>query len=93
MRPENSKPLTRAIEKPLRLTIADVFKGGFTNPVSISGRIDCGSLQVGEVLVSMPVGEKAAVKGIEVDDVPADWAVAGHNVVLHLSGIDMIHLK
>ncbi|KAI5807426.1 P-loop containing nucleoside triphosphate hydrolase protein [Peziza echinospora] len=90
---EKSKPLTRAIEKPLRLTVTDVFRGGVMNPVSISGRIEAGTLQVGDVIQAMPTGEKAAIKGIEIDDTPKDWAVAGHNVVLHLSGIDMVHLR
>ncbi|KAL7269851.1 hypothetical protein RUND412_007465 [Rhizina undulata] len=90
---ERSKPLTRAIEKPLRLTITDVFKGGIMNPVSVSGRIDAGCLQASEIVVAMPSGEIATIKAIEVDEEPADWAVAGMNVVLHLSGIDMIHLR
>ena len=63
------------------------------NPVSISGRIESGTLQVGDIILAMPTGEKAAIKGIEIDDSPKEWAVAGHNVVLHLSGIDMVHLR
>ncbi|KAI5852856.1 P-loop containing nucleoside triphosphate hydrolase protein [Morchella snyderi] len=90
---EKTKPLTRAIEKPLRITISDVFKGGITNPVSVSGRIEAGSLQVGDNIVAIPSGEGGVIKAIEVDDEPTDWAVAGHNVVIHLSNIDMVHLR
>lgn len=85
--------MSRAIEKPLRLTISDVFRGGMQNPVSISGRIEAGSLQQGDTVIAIPSGEKGVIKSIEVDDEPKDWAVAGHNVVLHLSNIDMVHLK
>lgn len=63
------------------------------NPVSISGRIDAGYLQEGDVLVSIPSKEQATVKGITINEEPKKWAVAGHNVVIHLSGIDPIHLR
>jgi len=62
-------------------------------PVSVAGRLDAGSVQVGDILVDMPTGEKAAVKAIEVDDEPRDWAIAGHNTVLHLAGIEIDHIR
>lgn len=79
---------THAIDKPLRMTIADVFRGGIQNPLSISGRLDSGCFQIGDAILSMPVSESATIKGIEIDQTPADWAVAGDNVVLHLVGPD-----
>jgi elongation factor 1 alpha-like protein len=93
MRIEISNTLTRAVEKPLRLVISDVFRGGVQNPVSISGRIDSGYLQEGDVLVSIPSKELATVKAIITNEVATKWAVAGHNVVTHLSGIDPTHLR
>lgn len=90
---ESSKTLTRAIEKPLRLVISDVFRGGVQNPVSVSGRVNAGYFQEGDVLVSMPSKEQATVKAIVSNEEPQKWAVAGHNVVVHLSGIDPIHLR
>jgi elongation factor 1 alpha-like protein len=90
---ECSDPIRRAVEKPLRMTIGDVFKAGVQNSLSISGRLDSGSLQVGDDVVVMPSGEKAYIKGIEVDLEQSDWAVAGQNVVLHLSDIDPVHLR
>ncbi|KAL2354836.1 elongation factor Tu GTP binding domain-containing protein [Cryomyces antarcticus] len=90
---EGSEPAKRAIEQPLRLSIADVFRGGITNPLSVSGRVDAGSLQVGEQIIAMPSGEKAHIKGIEVDQEPAEWAVAGQIATLHLTGIDEAHLR
>lgn len=90
---ETGEPYSYAIEKPLRMTIGDVFKGGVQNQLSISGRIDSGSLQVGDRVLSMPSGESAIIKSLEIDREPNDWAVAGNNVVLQLVDIDPMHLR
>ncbi|KAL9025203.1 MAG: hypothetical protein Q9196_005934 [Gyalolechia fulgens] len=90
---EVSDPATRALDKPLRLSIADIFRGGVQNPLSISGRLESGTLQVGDRTVVMPSNEAATIKGVEVDSEPADWAVAGQNVILHLADIEQKHLK
>lgn len=90
---ETSEPYTYAVDRPLRMTIADVFRGGVQNPLSISGRLDAGSLQVGDQVLAMPSGEKATIRSLDVDGNPRDWAVAGQNVVLHLANIDPIHLR
>lgn len=89
-----SEPASHALDKPLRMTVGDVFRGGVQNPVSISGRIDAGNLQVGDSIVVMPSGNTALIKGIERDgDESAAWAVAGQNVVLHLANIDPAQLR
>lgn len=88
-----SKPITRALEKPLRLTINDIFRASITHPLSISGRLEAGSVQVGDTILAMPSSETAFVKAIEVDFEPADWAVAGHSATLHLTDIDAKFLK
>ena len=67
-----SEPSIRAVAEPLRLTIGDVFRGGVTNPLSISGRLDAGNVQVGDTILAMPAGETATVKAIDVDSEPAD---------------------
>ena len=90
---ESSDPIARALEKPLRLTIDDIFRGGVQNPLSISGRLDAGTLQTGDTILVMPARETATIKAIEVDSTPSDWAVAGQNLILHLSDIDAKYLK
>jgi elongation factor 1 alpha-like protein len=90
---DKSEPISRALTKPLRLTIGDIFRGGVQNPISISGRIESGSLQVGDALLTQPANQKCFIKGLEIDNEPADWAVAGQNVTIHLSGIEEHHLK
>lgn len=88
-----SEPARRRLQDPLRLTISDVFRGGTQNPVSISGRLDAGSLQPGDTILAQPSGESASIKAIDVDGIPAEWTVAGQIAVLHLSGIDPVHLR
>jgi len=82
---DNSEPITRSLSKPLRLTIGDIFRGGINNPLSIAGRIEAGSLQVGDALLAQPSGQKCFIKALDIDHEPKDWAVAGQNVTLHLS--------
>ncbi|KAJ5899588.1 Translation elongation/initiation factor/Ribosomal beta-barrel [Penicillium taxi] len=89
---ETSEPFTYALDKPLRMTIGDVFRGGVQNPISISGRLDAGSLQVGDQILTIPSGETALIRSLEVDSEPSDWAVAGQNVTLNLANIDPVHL-
>lgn len=83
----------RQLEKPLRLSVADVFRGDMRSPLSISGRIDAGTLQVGDVILALPANETATIKAIEVQDAPVDWAVAGQIPTLHLTDIDPVHLR
>ncbi|KAG9246850.1 P-loop containing nucleoside triphosphate hydrolase protein [Calycina marina] len=90
---DNSEPVLRALEKPLRMTIADIFRGGVQNPLSVSGRLDAGSLQTGDALLAQPSGEKCYIKSIDLDEQPVPWAVAGQHITLHLADIDPIHLK
>jgi elongation factor 1 alpha-like protein len=87
------EPITRALTKPLRITIGDVFRGGPQNPLSISGRIDAGYLQAGDALIAQPSGLKCFIRRLEIGNEASDWAVAGQNVILHLIDIDPIHLK
>ena len=83
----------RSLQKPLRLSVADVFRGDMRSPLSIAGRIDSGTLQVGDVILALPANESATIKAIEVQDQPVDWAVAGQIPTLHLADTDPIHLR
>ncbi|KAI4950284.1 hypothetical protein J4E91_004941 [Alternaria rosae] len=83
----------RNFTRPLRLSVADVFRGDIRSPLSISGRIDAGTLQVGDVILALPANETATIKSIEVQDAPVDWAVCGQIPTLHLTDIDPVHLR
>ncbi|KAK4105247.1 hypothetical protein N658DRAFT_491701 [Parathielavia hyrcaniae] len=89
---ENSEPNARALTNPLRMTVSDVYRT-MQSPVTVSGRIDAGSLQTGDAVLVQPSGEKAYIKSVLVDEAPSEWAVAGQNAVLHLSHIDPIHVR
>ncbi len=49
------------MEKPLRMCVADVFKG-MGSGLSVSGTIQAGSVHPGDRVVVMPQGEIAVVK-------------------------------
>ena len=51
----------RAVDRPLRLFIADIFKGA-NGGVVVSGRIDSGNIQIGEQVLVMPLNEAASVR-------------------------------
>ncbi|KAF9189708.1 HBS1-like protein [Haplosporangium sp. Z 767] len=82
---------TRAVEKPFRMSVTDVFKG--TGGVSAAGRLEAGHIQVGEAVMIMPGSEMAVVKSMEVNDEPTRWAAAGDSVLLTLSGIDVLQVS
>lgn len=81
------------VRGPLRLQIADVFRGGITNPLSVAGRMTSGNAQVGDSATVQPSGESATIRGIEVGGDGKEWAVAGQICTLHLSDIDPQHLR
>ncbi|XP_060081128.1 HBS1-like protein isoform X1 [Ylistrum balloti] len=86
------KTVTRQLDKPLRLTVGDVFKGmgaGF----SVTGRVGAGSVQTGDKVQIMPYGETATVKGIMLGELSAMCAFAGDHVTLTLTGIDMTNVS
>ncbi|KAF4446527.1 elongation factor 1-alpha [Fusarium austroafricanum] len=90
---ENSEPsTTRALKKPFRMSISEVFRSQL-GTTTISGRVDSGSVQIGDALLVQPSGEEAYVKSIMVDSDMQDWAVAGQSVSVALTNIDPIHIR
>lgn len=89
---ELSEPAARPLDKPLRMTISDLWDTRLS-PITVAGRLEAGSLQVGDALLVQPSGEKAYVKALELNGEPVDWAVAGQHVVIYLSHIDEEHIR
>ncbi|RKO93266.1 translation elongation factor EF1A/initiation factor IF2gamma, partial [Blyttiomyces helicus] len=86
----------RTLDKPFRMSIVDLFKGGIGaggGSVSVSGRIEAGSVQIGDQLVVMPINEVGTVKALEIGEEPAKWAAAGDNILMSLAGLDILHLS
>ncbi|KAM0349036.1 hypothetical protein ACHAPU_003971 [Fusarium lateritium] len=90
---ENSEPsTTRALEKPFRMSISEVFRSHL-GTTTIAGRVDSGSVQIGDAMLVQPSGEEAYVKSIMVDSDMQEWAVAGQSVSVALTNIDPIHIR
>ncbi|KKY33373.1 putative elongation factor tu gtp binding domain-containing protein [Diaporthe ampelina] len=89
---ELSEPAARPLDKPLRMTISDLWDTRLS-PITVAGRLEAGSLQVGDALLVQPSGEKAYVKALELNGEPVDWAVAGQHVVIYLSHVDEEHIR
>ncbi|KXS14373.1 hypothetical protein M427DRAFT_99579 [Gonapodya prolifera JEL478] len=83
----------RPVDKPFRLSIVDVFKSSFGSAVVVTGRILSGHVQVGQPVLGMPNTAHATVKSIQIGEETVDWAAAGDNVVLSLSGVDLTQLS
>ena len=89
-----SRAQKQMLNGPLRLPISQVFNAGTQHPLSVAGRISSGSVQVGDKVTTVPSGQIGYVKALAVDDEPAEWAVGGQNVTLHLSSdMEAAHIK
>ncbi|XP_046391085.1 protein HBS1 isoform X1 [Ischnura elegans] len=85
---DNFKTPPRPITRPFRMSVNDIFKGtgsGFC----VAGRVEAGTLQLGDRVLVQPQGELAQVKGISIDELPAQVTFAGDQPCVTLSGIDM----
>ncbi|XP_041483669.1 uncharacterized protein LOC121430469 isoform X1 [Lytechinus variegatus] len=85
------KPPKRSIEQSMRLCVSDVFKG-MGSGVSVSGKIETGSLQIGEKIMVMPAGENGLIKVITVHDEDTRWACAGDHTTIVVTGVDMMNI-
>lgn len=85
----------RSLDAPLRLPLANVFRGqtATASGLAVAGRIESGLVQVGERLAALPGDESGIVRALEVDGEMVPWAVAGANVTVFLSGIDANQLR
>ncbi|KAG1502354.1 hypothetical protein G6F47_001239 [Rhizopus delemar] len=89
------EPPTRLLDKPLRMRVADFFKGGIgsSGGVSVAGHIESGSVQVGEQVMVVPGNEMGYIKSMQVNDESTNWAVAGDSVLMTLANFDIINLS
>jgi elongation factor 1 alpha-like protein len=88
------KPPERPTSKPFRLCITDVFRatGIGAGTVSISGRIDCGGVEINERVLLRPSNDQVIIKTIQIENVNVPSAFAGDNVILNIQGVDLTHL-
>ena len=69
----------RGIDKPLRFCVADVYKSAQTAAISLAGKLESGSVKVGDRVCLVPSGESGQVKAINTtnDDQSLQAAFAG----------------
>lgn len=82
----------RSLKKAFRMAISEVFRSQ-QGVATLAGRIDSGTIQIGDVVIVQPSGETAYIKSIVLDTEAQEWAVAGQNVNIALSDIDPVHIR
>jgi len=89
---DDIKPITRPMDKPLRLPVQDVYSitGVGTVPV---GRVETGVMKQNQAVVIMPAGIKAEIKSIEMHHQPLPEAKAGDNIGFNLRGVGKGDIK
>lgn len=82
---DSFEPLARPIQRPLRLPVQDVYK--FDQRRIVAGRIEAGSLAVGDEVIFSPSNKTSTVKSIEswnAGDAPSE-ASAGQSIGVTLA--------
>ena len=82
------RPPERAMDKPFRLSIADIFKGqaaGF----SVAGRVEAGFVTKDDKVLISPLNEVGVVKSVVVDCVAGWQGFAGDHVTIGMVGPDI----
>lgn len=81
----------RPVDKSLRLSVTDIFKG--ISGLSVTGRIETGVLRRNDTILVCPMKEQATVKQINIDETNSiSTAFAGDQVTITLSGIDALNI-
>ncbi|XP_053693457.1 protein HBS1 [Sabethes cyaneus] len=88
---DSFKTPERLIDKPFRMSVADIFKGtgsGFC----ISGRIISGMICVNDKVSISPSKEQAVIKSISIDEVQHTTCFAGDQVSVTLANVEMANI-
>lgn len=85
---EHFKVPERAIDRPLRMSVSDIYKGtgsGFC----ISGRIETGVLCLNDKVLVGASREQAQVKSLTLDELTQTSVFAGDQISVTLAGVDI----
>jgi len=85
---DNFKTPVRAMDKPFRLSISDIFKAQSGSGFSIAGRVESGVVMKDDKVLVCPLNEIGSVKSVLVEQVDSGTGFAGDHVVLTLVGPD-----
>lgn len=83
---------SKAIERPLRLPIAEVLKSRTLGQAAVSGKLEGGGLKPGMKVIILPSGDLATVKVLEREGTAVSVALAGEQADVGLHGIDAVSL-
>ena len=86
---EPPKPM---LDKPLRLPIQKIFKIKGVGTV-LTGRVETGTLKVGDDVIIMPANKGGKVNSIEMHHEPLQEAVPGDNVGINIKGLGAEDVK
>ena len=83
---------SKPTDKPLRLPVQEIYtiRGVGTTPV---GKVETGTLKVGDDIVFMPSGEKGKVNSIETHYTRLEKAGPGDNIGFNVKGVDRDKVK
>ncbi|CAI5504099.1 unnamed protein product [Closterium sp. Naga37s-1] len=85
---DSFSPLPRALNRPLRLAIAEVLKTRGLGQAGVAGKVECGAMRPGTKVLVMPGSFQASVKALERDESPVAAAWAGESVDVGLQGVE-----
>jgi len=85
---DDFQPAARDISKPFRLCISDVYKSQILG-LSIAGKVESGFITVGDKLALIPLYEVCTVKAIKLHNESVDYAIAGDNIDVGITGIEI----
>ena len=78
----------RAMDKPFRFSVSDVFKSLMLGGAVVSGRVQTGVCVVGDELRIMPINQKCTIKNIFLNNISTEAALVGQTVEISLNGLD-----
>jgi len=82
----------RPVDKPLRIPIQDVYKINGIGTVPV-GRVESGTLKVGQIVTFAPSNVTAEVKSIEMHHENKDIAIPGDNIGFCVRGVSVKDIK
>jgi elongation factor 1 alpha-like protein len=78
----------RRIEKPLRISVTDIFRSAQSSLASLAGKVETGYVNVGDKVLIMPSGQTGIIKSIASEEDMIKCAYAGDSIVLNIPNIE-----
>merc|ERR1719186_431908 len=85
---DNLKTPTRAMDKPFRMSVSDIFRAQSGSGFSVAGRVEGGVVMKDDRVLISPLNEVCTVKSVLVEQMDGLTGFAGDHVVLTLVGPD-----